>query len=337
MNYRGSYRKLRANAKAAMIGAIEIYNKPRFEYRDEVFVILLLNAWELLIKALLSRAGRSIYYRKRRGEPYRTLGWRDGLNRAVASRAFPASVQHQAVSANLTQLTIYRDSAVHFYNAEGFGIIVYGLAQTSITNFRDVLREALSEDLADEITWHLLPLGIDRPVDPIAYLRGDRPSAGSSAVDEFLVELARASEELELQGIDTGRLMTIYGVKLESVKKIERADVVVGVAGRDEGSEPVFVERRVDPTKSHPLRQNGLLEEIGSLHGKPFTSYDFQAIVHQYGLREKPNLCWRDEEVNLVRWSRDVIPFIRGLTERDIQQARSALSAYRRSKSKVAA
>jgi hypothetical protein len=255
----------------------------------------------------------------------------------VASKAFPASVPHQAVSANLTQLTIYRDSAVHFYNAEGFGIIVYGLAQTSITNFRDVLRDALSENLADEITWHLLPLGIDSPVDPIAYLKGHRPSAGSSAVDEFLLELARASEDLERQGIDTGRLMTIYGVKLESVKKIERADVVVGVAGADERSEPVFVERRVDPTKSHPLRQNGLLEEIGSLHGKPFTSYDFQAIVHQYGLREKPNLCWRDEEVNLVRWSRDMIPFIRGLPELEIQQARSALSAYRRSKSRVAA
>ncbi len=337
MNYRGSYRKLRANSKAATIGAIEIYNKPRFEYRDEVFVILLLNAWELLLKAMLSRNGRSIYYRKRRGEPYRTLGWRDALNRAVASNAWPASVPHQAVDANLTQLTIYRDSAVHFYNAQGFGIVVYGLAQTCITNFRDVLREALSEDLADEITWHLLPLGLDRPVDPIAYLKGGRPSAGSSAVDEFLTELARASEELERQGIDTGRLMTIYGVKLESVKKIKHADVVVGVSGTGDGSEPVYVERRVDPTKSHPLRQKGILDEIESHHGKPFTSYDFQAIVHQYGLREKPNLCWRDDEVSLVRWSRDVISFIHNLSELEMQQARNALAAYRRSQARAAA
>jgi hypothetical protein len=320
-----------------MIGAIEIYNKPRFEYRDEVFVILLLNAWELLLKAMLSKAGRSIYYRKRRGEPYRTLGWRDALNRAVASKAWPASIPHQAIDANLTQLAIYRDSAVHFYNAEGFGIVIYGLAQTSITNFRDVLRDALAEDLTDEITWHLLPLGIDRPVDPIAYLRGNRPAGGGSAVDEFLVELARASEELEREGIDTGRLMTVYGVKLESVKRIERADVVVGVSGSGDGSEPVYVERRVDPTKSHPLRQNGILEEIGSLHHKTFTSYDFQAIVHQYGLREKPHLCWRDDEVNLVRWSRDILTFIRGLSELEVQQARSALGAYRRTKAKVAA
>jgi hypothetical protein len=131
--------------------------------------------------------------------------------------------------------------------------------------------------------------------------------------------------------------MTVYGVKLESVKKIERADVVVGVSGSGDGSEPVYVERRVDPTKSHPLRQNGILEEIDSLHGKTFTSYDFQAIVHQYSLREKPHLCWRDDDVNLVRWSRDILPLIRGLSELEVQQARSALGAYRRSKAKVAA
>jgi hypothetical protein len=47
VNYRGSYRRLLANSKSAMVGAIEIYNKPRFDYRDEVFVLLLVNAWEM--------------------------------------------------------------------------------------------------------------------------------------------------------------------------------------------------------------------------------------------------------------------------------------------------
>ena len=55
MNYCGSYRKLLGNAKSAMMAAIEIYNKPMFGYRDECVVILLLNAWELLLKAILSK------------------------------------------------------------------------------------------------------------------------------------------------------------------------------------------------------------------------------------------------------------------------------------------
>jgi len=55
MNLRGSYTALRNNSKAAMLAAIEIYNKPQIAYRDECFSILLVNAWELLLKATLSK------------------------------------------------------------------------------------------------------------------------------------------------------------------------------------------------------------------------------------------------------------------------------------------
>ena len=43
------------------MAAIEIYNKPRIDYRDECFVILLLNAWELVWKAVISKNGNSIF------------------------------------------------------------------------------------------------------------------------------------------------------------------------------------------------------------------------------------------------------------------------------------
>jgi hypothetical protein len=66
MYYRGSYRHLLKNSKSALLAAIEIYNKPQFAYRDECFVILLLNAWELALKALLSKSKESIYYPKKR-------------------------------------------------------------------------------------------------------------------------------------------------------------------------------------------------------------------------------------------------------------------------------
>jgi hypothetical protein len=37
-------------AIAAALSAIEVYNKPSFEYRDETFSILMINAWELMLK-----------------------------------------------------------------------------------------------------------------------------------------------------------------------------------------------------------------------------------------------------------------------------------------------
>ena len=52
-------------AVSACLAAIEIYNKPLFPNREEVFAILMTNAWELLLKARVLKEGgnkmRSIY------------------------------------------------------------------------------------------------------------------------------------------------------------------------------------------------------------------------------------------------------------------------------------
>ena len=44
-------KKLLDKAIAATVSAIEIYNKPDFQYRGETFCILAINGWELLLKA----------------------------------------------------------------------------------------------------------------------------------------------------------------------------------------------------------------------------------------------------------------------------------------------
>jgi hypothetical protein len=45
------YKHLLENSISAILSAIEIYNKPDFKYRNEIFVILTVNAWELLLKS----------------------------------------------------------------------------------------------------------------------------------------------------------------------------------------------------------------------------------------------------------------------------------------------
>ncbi len=43
------------------MAAIEIYNKPDFYYREETFSILIINAWELILKArILQLSGNRI-------------------------------------------------------------------------------------------------------------------------------------------------------------------------------------------------------------------------------------------------------------------------------------
>lgn len=326
MNYRGSYRHLSRNSRAAMIAAIETYNKPRSDYRDETFSILLLNAWELLLKAILSKNRRSIFYRKERRQPYRTLSWRDAFD--GSKTLFPATIDPIPVRRNLELITTYRDNAVHFYNESGLSALVWALAQTSILNYRDLLLAFFGVDLARDVNWRILPLGVRQPIDPIQYLAAATEGAEKvrPAVRQYVAEILTVAQELKAGGVDTGRFLTVFNVKLESVKKIGEADVVVGVVKSTEVTGPLVVERAVDPNVSHPLRQKDVLARLPSLHGVPFTAHTFQAVVWKYGLREKRPFCWRATEGVLTKYSNDVIPFIQGLTEADVN---AALTDYR--------
>jgi hypothetical protein len=336
MNYRGSYRHLLRNGKAALLGAIEIYNKPRFEYRDECFVILLLNAWELVLKALLSRNHKTIFYPKKRKEPYRTLSWKDAM--VAVEEFFPKELPALPVRRNLELLSTYRDNSVHFYNAQGFGSVVYALAQTSILNLKDLLQKAFGVNLGTEITWQLLPLGIETPIDPIDYISGrDKGNQHrNAAVRQFLTEIASATKEVQDAGVDTGRLLTVFTVKLESTKKIQNADVVVGV-GRAETTEgPLAVVKTIDPNVTHPLRQKDIVNAIRLLQGQPFSSHVFQAIAWKHDLKTKPQYCWQVKGGGLIRYSNEIVVFLRRLTSADVDAALHDYREYLRLKTRSA-
>jgi hypothetical protein len=304
-----------------MVTAIEAYNRPRNEYRDETFSILLLNAWELLLKAILSKNHETIFYRKARRQPYRTLSLRDAYD--AAKRHFPAEIDPIPVKRNLELIATYRDNAVHFYNESGLSALLWALAQTSILNYRDLMLGVFDLDLARDVNWRILPLGARQPIDPIQYLTSTAEGAQKSrpAVRQYVTEILSAARELKEGKSDTGRFLTVFNVKLESVKKIGEADVVVGVVKAGGSSGPLVVEKTVDPNISHPLRQKDVLARISTLHGVRFTAHTFQAIVWKYGLRGKASYCWRAAEGVLTKYSNDVVPFIERLTDADVKAA----------------
>lgn len=337
MNYCGSYRKLLGNAASAMMAAIEIYNKPMFDYRNECVVILLLNAWELLLKAVLSKNKKSVYYPKKRNKPYRTLSWQDAFNRA--QRFFPVDMAPLPIKKNLDLIGTYRDNTVHFYNAKDFGIILYSLSQTCIKNFRDLMSKVFGVYLEDEINWQLLPIGVRPPIDLVTYLSKSRSiEGGSKAVKQFIAELAEATSELQNHKEDTQRLLTIFNVKLESIKKIGDSDIVIGVDKSDANTGPLAIVRTQDPNVTHPLRQKDILENIKYLHGVKFSQPVFQAIAWKYGLKEDPQYCWIAREKVLISYSRDILTFIKRLNKQEIDSAKYDYTTFlkrRRSKKKL--
>jgi hypothetical protein len=214
---------------------------------------------------------------------------------------------------------------------------VYALAQTSIINFRDLLQTAFDIHLDQEISWQLMPLGLRPPVDAVTYLRrGGVAEKRNRAVQQFLSQIAQATKEVAEANTDTGRLLTVFTVKLESTKKIQEADVVVGVRAQAEDDAGVLtVVRRQDPNVSHPLRQKEVIAAVGSLHGEPFTSHAFQAIVWKHGLKDRPEYCWRAKEGVLTRYSNDIVTFINRLSKSDLHAALDSYREYLKSRARL--
>ncbi|HEY4718380.1 MAG TPA: DUF3644 domain-containing protein [Anaerolineales bacterium] len=322
MNPRGSYKALRNHSRAAMLAAIEIYNKPRMTYRDETFCILLINSWELLLKAILAKNKKRIYYPKERGQPYRTFSIEDAL--VKTQKFFPSSIGFQPVSKNIQMLITYRNNAIHFYNQRAFQVVIYGLAQTSIVNYRDLLLSKFNIDIANEMTISLLPLSFGIMPDPIEFLQKAKiRTHKNKAVAQYLKEISMATKELESQELDTTRFLTVYTVNLQSVKKVTSADIKVAVAGFSEGSEPLIVERRVDPNISHSWRQKDVLKKLGfELNGIRFSPYTFQALVWMYDIKNKPHLCWIPSATGgSPQYSPEIATLLSRLSKQEIQTA----------------
>jgi Domain of unknown function (DUF3644) len=99
-----SARRLVDNSISGMLAAIELYNKPRVTYRDEITVILLVNAWELALKAVLRKHRVSIFDKKKRGEPYRSIPLNDAIGKIAARNLWPLHIDGVAVATNVKAL-----------------------------------------------------------------------------------------------------------------------------------------------------------------------------------------------------------------------------------------
>lgn len=333
MNLQGPYTILRNNSKAAMLAAIEIYNKPQITYRDECFIVLIINAWELLLKAILAKNKQRIFYPKKRNQPYRSLSIADSLIKV--KDYFPDHIPYEPVARNVLTLATYRNNSIHFYNQKGFNVIIYGLSQTNIINYKDLMLSIFGIDIANEMTISLLPLSFGAQPDPIEFLQKnkDKPSK-NKAVAQFLREISQATTELESQHIDTSRFLTVFSYNLQSIKKISSADVIVGVKGSTD-AEPLIIERRINPNISHPLRQKDILEKIGNqLSGITFTSFTLQAVVWKYDIKNKPRLYWKPDKGGVIQYSLEMVAFLKKMSKKELETAIADYKIYRKGRRK---
>jgi len=164
---------------AAMVSAIEIYNKPDFKYRAETFAILAINAWELLLKAKWlvenSNRVRSLYVTEKRfrpnGKPYKHPKVKltecgnpfthslDYLGKKLLEK----SLLPEPAYKNIKALSEVRDSSVHFYNRHSlFALRLQEVGSASVKNFVKASQSWFDADLS-EFNFYLMPLAFLAP------------------------------------------------------------------------------------------------------------------------------------------------------------------------------
>lgn len=173
----------------ALISAIEIYNKPDFKYREENFAILLVNAWELLLKAKIisenNNNSKSIYIK----EPIKndigknTKKWKYKRTRSKNVMTIDISrclnlinTLDQNVKDNIETLVEIRDNAVHFYNCSiDFVKNIHEVGSASIYDYIYILKDWFNLTL-NKYNLYLLPLSFigGRDIESIPLVNNEK-------------------------------------------------------------------------------------------------------------------------------------------------------------------
>jgi hypothetical protein len=170
-------RELLDRAIAAMVAAIDVYNKPDFAYRAESFAILAFNAWELLLKAkwlAINRnrlsslyvpegkaSKRPRYKRTRSGSPFtHSLDY-------LAKKLTEQKVLDETCRKNLEALAELRDATVHFYHkSPELAEWVQEIGMAAVKNFASATQDWFNEDLS-RFNFYLMPLSFVTPPSAI--------------------------------------------------------------------------------------------------------------------------------------------------------------------------
>lgn len=151
------------------VSAIEVYNKPTFRHREQIFSVLMVMAWEALLKAkilfdngnrftsLCVRDGRR--YKRNRSGHRLTIGLREAMERCAVT---------PVVAENIDRLVDIRDAAVHLtVRSRQLPLLTFALGSASLKNYAQLVRTWFGCGLAD-YDFYILPLGFSYPFGTIS-------------------------------------------------------------------------------------------------------------------------------------------------------------------------
>jgi len=263
------YIKLTEKSLDAFTLALEVYNRPSLKNRVEAFTIMMVNAWELLLKAeLLKSSGYdSIVDESEMSIPITTA-----INRQLK--------ENDPVRKNLEHLVELRNKAIHLLIPE-LQQVLSRLFQATVLNFQTRYRnEVGSSPLAGQSVG-MLSLVLDGPETEVAVIQKHYGNATAKIVDKFLNNLSTTSTEL-----DSKQFAIPVNYHLALVKREDQSDVSLN-AGSD-GASAMVIHKTVGPEVTHPYKTNEAICEINKRSpDHNIKSGAFHAVIHKHKLKNQ--------------------------------------------------
>jgi len=180
------YMDLVDKSTQAVLSAIEVYNKPDFKYREESFTILLINGWELLLKAKLLKENRGqlsiLYvYQSVDGKRVKKLKKkvlrksRSGNNITIGiGKCFDKLVEKDirldhSIKLNIQALTEIRNTAIHLnFLGDSTSLKVNEIGSASLQNYFNLIKDWFKVDLSDYNIF-IMPMTLKHGYEMMSY------------------------------------------------------------------------------------------------------------------------------------------------------------------------
>ncbi len=261
------YHKLVERSLDAFTLSLEIYNRPSLNNRVEAFAIMIINAWELLLKAETLKA-----------QGYDAVFGPNGKSISISEALSGRLQENDPVRKNLETLVNLRDQATHLLIPE-LQPQLSRLFQANVLNFQTRYRNEIGNSPLAGQSVGMLSLILDGPETEIGVIRENYGENTAKEVISFLSNFNKLNNKC-----DSDKFSISIDYKLALTRNPNKSDLTLNIGNN--GEKAIIIRETKDLDITHPYTNNEAIKKINNRQASKITQYSFQAILSKHKIKK---------------------------------------------------
>lgn len=288
----------------AFILGLEVYNKPTIRYRVEGFSFFMVNAWELMLKAVMLNRGMPIYYKN---NPDRTISIDVAIRKIYTDK-------NTRIRLNLEKIIELRNISTH-YITEDYEQKYAPLFQACVINYANELRRFHGIEISDRIPQNFLTITAN--YEPL-----DNEQIRLKYSPEVAEKLIRQANDIDVlnEAYNSDQFAINIRQNLYITKHRADADFVVSIVNDSENKVEIVKELK-DPANTHKYSFQSVITVVSEKmkkdhihidYSKGFNSYVLNLFTDFYDIKGNPQYSYKHTIGNQEHYtySQQLIDFI---------------------------